>query len=86
LPYCEANIARLALFAQQTGGGGAAAPSAPPPGTPMQITRILSLRDGVYLGVHNAQPSPAQQHKTCDAIRKGIFSGMVVEGIFRLQI
>ena len=29
LPDCEANIARLALFAQQT--GGAAAPSAPPP-------------------------------------------------------
>ena len=38
LPDCEANIARLALFAQETGGGGgggAAAPSAPPPGTPM---------------------------------------------------
>ena len=32
LPDCEANIARLALFAQQTGGGGL-----PPslPGTPM---------------------------------------------------
>jgi hypothetical protein len=33
LPDCEANIARLALFAQQT--GRAAAPLAPQPGTPM---------------------------------------------------
>jgi hypothetical protein len=33
LPDCRANIARLALFAQQTGGAGA--PPAPPPGTPM---------------------------------------------------
>ena len=32
LPDCEANIARLALFAQQTRG---AAP--PPPGTPMVL-------------------------------------------------
>ena len=31
LPDCEANIARLALFAQQTGGGGASASSSPPP-------------------------------------------------------
>jgi hypothetical protein len=31
LPDCEANIARLALFAQKIGGGGAAAPPPPPP-------------------------------------------------------
>ena len=38
LPDCRANIARLALFAQQTGGGGGAgAANAPPPGTPMNI-------------------------------------------------
>ena len=34
LPDCGANIARLALFAQQTGG---LAPPAPPPGTPMWV-------------------------------------------------
>ena len=33
LPDCEANIARLTLFAKQTGGGGL--PPPPPPGTPM---------------------------------------------------
>jgi hypothetical protein len=36
LPDCEANIARLALFAQQTGGGGLPPPPPPPPGTPMR--------------------------------------------------
>jgi hypothetical protein len=43
LPDCEANIARLALFAQQT--GGAAAPSAAPPGTPM---RAISYTDKYF--------------------------------------
>jgi hypothetical protein len=31
LPDCETNIARLALFAQQTGGGGGGGAAAPPP-------------------------------------------------------
>jgi hypothetical protein len=37
LPDCEANIARLALFAQQTRRAAAplAPPPSPPPGTPM---------------------------------------------------
>jgi hypothetical protein len=40
LPNCEANIARLALFAQQTGRGGLPPPRPPPPaGTPMGRNR-----------------------------------------------
>jgi hypothetical protein len=39
----EANIARLALFAQQT--AGAAAPLAPPPGTPMNSHVNKSKRE-----------------------------------------
>jgi hypothetical protein len=51
LPDCEANIARLALFAQQT--GGAAAPSAAPlPGSPMIINEENTneiVKEFVYL-------------------------------------
>ena len=43
LPNCEANIARLALFAQQTGGGGAAAPS-PSPDTPMVDVSAVQVK------------------------------------------
>jgi hypothetical protein len=47
LPDCEANIARLALFAQQT--GGAAAPPPPPPGTPMKTSSHLpAVKPGAH--------------------------------------
>ena len=39
MPDCEANIARLALFAQQTGGWGCCPP---PLGTPMTKTLLTN--------------------------------------------
>ena len=43
LPDCEANIARLALFAQRTGGGGGGGGCCPPPPPPRPVRPCICV-------------------------------------------